>query len=105
LENLRLRRLPEINAPMVNVYYENYPEELGISIPSSIIPKNYIVKFNAVTVKKDRIDGITAPWYRIYILEKMFYVPVWVFGGYVRELTKEEIKSTVFRERYHEQYY
>ena len=45
-----------------------------------------IKHFDAVTVKKDTIDGITAPWYRVNFVDEVASMDYWIFGGYVKEI-------------------
>jgi hypothetical protein len=110
LENLKMRKFPEITADTVmlgrwmdipwDIIRMNklddtvtmYP--LGISIVSDVVYTDMLASFNAKTVKKDTIDGITAPWYRLNIVLNDFdSAYVWVFGGYLRELSPTEIEN------------
>lgn len=110
LENLKVRAEPSINAKSINVNYyfelygtrdeafwdsnqfnedyvmafENVFYDERIVIPVLLAGK--IKHFDAVTVKKDTIDGITAPWYRVNFVDEVASMDYWIFGGYVKEI-------------------
>jgi hypothetical protein len=91
LENLRMRKLPEITADTVtlNRVVDWNPVKLKFAA-SDIVYAGDIHSFDAKTIKTDTLDGITAPWYRItVILDDIFSENVWVFGGYVREVSPD----------------
>jgi len=61
----------------------------------SILLAGMIRSFDAVTVEKQTIDGITAPWYRIDFTDNeegatRYY---WVFGGYIKEVSDPKTKE------------
>ena len=61
----------------------------------SILLVGMIRSFDAVTVEKQTIDGITAPWYRIGFTDNdegatRYY---WVFGGYIKEVSDPKTKE------------
>jgi len=61
----------------------------------SILLAGMIRSFDAVTVEKQTIDGITAPWYRIGFTDNdegatRYY---WVFGGYIKEVSDPKTKE------------
>jgi hypothetical protein len=97
-ENLRMRKHPDIHAdtitltsevffPDENIYQKRY-------LTSNLVYTNSIHTFDAKTVEMDTIDGITAPWYRIWVvLNDIYIVAVWVFGGYVKELPAGEYRD------------
>jgi hypothetical protein len=61
------------------------------SVTSNIVYTDDVYSFDAKTIKTDTIDGITAPWYRIsIILDEVFSTNVWVFGGYLKEISRNE---------------
>jgi hypothetical protein len=108
LENLKMRKFPEITADTVTLgRWVDIPWDIirmnklddtvtmyppGISIVSDVVYTDMVASFNAKTVKKDTIDGITAPWYRINIVINDFdSAYVWVFGGYLRETSPNEL--------------
>jgi hypothetical protein len=92
LDNLRMRDFPSTNANVLSL--EIYDLRTHDPITTSVVNKNSTYRFDAKTVKTDTIDGITAPWYRIaVILDETYHRNVWVFGGYVRELSLDEINN------------
>jgi len=60
-----------------------------------IVLAGMIRSFDAVTVEKDTIDGITASWYRLPFTDGdegavRYY---WVFGGYIKEISDPNTKE------------
>jgi len=103
LDNLRMRESPSIDSTnlskSVQVEYEKYYYD------SVLIYKNAVFGYDAKTVFLDTIDGITAPWYRICIVNSRDSLErVWVFGGYVRELSSSEAGNKAILNDYHNQY-
>jgi hypothetical protein len=95
-DNLKIRSQPDINAENVTLSVGDSP---NITWTVNIVKAGEIYSYDQKTVKQDTIDGITAPWYKINIAISNYSVAgVWVFGGYLRELTPEEVKEW-FRER------
>jgi hypothetical protein len=107
LENLRMRKFPEITADTVTLgRWVDIPLDIirmnklddtvtmyppGRFIVSDVVYTDMVASFNAKTVKTDTIDDITAPWYRINIVINDFESAyAWVFGGYLRELSLTE---------------
>jgi hypothetical protein len=96
-ENLKMRRRPDINADAVTLtvyrsYYNNEMQLESREITGNIVKEGEIYNYTQKTVKHDTIDGITAPWYRInVIIDDIDSANVWVFGGYLREFTPEEV--------------
>ena len=90
--NLRMREAPSVNAGIVTL--TRYVLNTHESFTSHLVYRNTIKSFDAITVREDTIDGITAPWYRIIItLDEIYHEYVWVFGGYLRELERNEINN------------
>jgi hypothetical protein len=100
LENLRMRKYPETSADPVtlNQWVEVLAETGAYTsnfFISDVVYAGSVNRFDAKTVKMDTIDGITAPWYRIsIILGDVFSEHVWVFGGYLKELSPEDREKT-----------
>jgi hypothetical protein len=92
LENLRMRKYPDISAETVTLNRVVDWDPLNLKFATSnIVYARGVHSFDAKTIKTDTIDGITAPWYRIsVILNEVFSENVWVFGGYVKELPQDE---------------
>jgi hypothetical protein len=100
LENLKMREYPDINADTVTVsvtsldgycMYKN-PWERPTGTERNIVMTGEHYDYYEKTVKQDTIDGITAPWYKIYVQQNEIYSEaVWVFGGYLKEYTPEEV--------------
>jgi hypothetical protein len=103
LDNLRIRKEPSINAELVNASFIIF--STNDSFQSTVIYKNAIAHFDAVTVQKDTIDGITASWYRIDIPDDFYSNYVWVFGGYVKELSENELNDDIIMNKYRYEYY
>lgn len=109
IENLKLRLAPSLTAPTSQYNYTNhfcpYPlekirhpirayssySEYAIT-EKQLLPlllTGLVVEFDAVTVEKQTIDGITAPWYRVILRddgedgENPYF---WVFGGYIKKV-------------------
>jgi hypothetical protein len=92
LENLRIRNSPEVTADTVTVsrVVDWHPSKMR-SVTSNIVYTDDVYSFDAKTIKTDIIDGIIAPWYRIsIILDDVFSTNVWVFGGYLKEISRNE---------------
>jgi hypothetical protein len=101
-ENLRMREKPSISAETVNLSV--YLFWKSVTIKGNITHKNAIHGFDAITVRKDTIDGITAPWYRItVVLDETYARYVWVFGAYLKEIPYDDYKSNV--RQYDDNYY
>ena len=99
-ENLKMRKEPDINADTVTLtVYREYRNDYGAIVwdegnTSNIVRSGDIYEYEQKTVKQDTIDGITAPWYRIIVVINDFEAAsVWVFGGYLKEFTPEEVKE------------
>jgi hypothetical protein len=93
-EDLKLRKRPDINAENVTLKVYSGPTENDLAATFNIVKAGGIYDFDQKTVKHDTIDGITAPWYRLVIGVSDYSVAgVWVFGGYLREFTPEEVKE------------
>jgi hypothetical protein len=91
-DNLKMRKRPDINAENVTLTVYDGPSDPGYTF--NIVKAGEIYQYNQKTVKEDTIDGITAPWYRINVVINDFEAAnVWVFGGYLREFTPEEVKE------------
>jgi len=104
LDNLRMRESPHMDSRVIslNIHLVGVDE----SFSTHVVHKNSINYFDAKTVKQDTIDGITAPWYRItIILDETFQKYVWVFGGYLREIARDEIKNEAAMRNYWKKYY
>ena len=113
-ENLKIRKTPNLNAETGKFNYSTYfcPAPPSVSrnpLGKAFTPySNYIVQdngylplllaglvvsYDAVTVQKYTIDGITAPWYRIAMYDRADEGTdeyFWVFGGYIKEVTDPE---------------
>jgi hypothetical protein len=104
-DNVRMREFPDINAKTKNVpvYIQSESRDLN----GNILYKNSVNLFNAKTVKEDTIDGITAPWYHVLIpgFEEGPSHYVWVFGGYVKELSEFELSNENLMNKYAYEYY
>ena len=108
-DNLKIRKSPSLKAETGTFNYTNYicsgspvrhplGEEFAQYSEYTVKDDQYfplllaglVVGFDAVTVEKETIDGITAPWYRIVMYDKsdegcnQYF---WVFGGYIKEVT------------------
>ncbi len=110
-ENLKIRKAPNLSAETGKFNYSTYfcPAPSYVSrhpLGNSFTPySDYIVQdngylplllaglvvsYDAVTVQKDTIDDITAPWYRIAMYDRSDEGTdeyFWVFGGYIKEVT------------------
>ncbi|MCR4631087.1 MAG: hypothetical protein K5786_05605 [Treponema sp.] len=98
LENLKLREMPSLSSKLVTVFGVE-EEDAGYYYGSrSIALAGQVCTIRAKTVKKDTIDGITAPWYLIYAYgvdeEGLDVEPAFVFGGYVKEIKENERERT-----------
>lgn len=92
--NMKMRDRPSLSGNLVHLAWFD-DGELTID-DRTIVFKDDIFIIFGVTIKKDTIDGITAPWYLIYEWDygqrdvgvggEAF---VWVFGGYVEEFGKD----------------
>lgn len=98
LDNLKLRKKPSLSSELVTVggIREN---EVGYYYGKrSIALAGQTCTIFAKTVKKDTIDGITAPWYLIvaYGTDEMGLdtAEAFVFGGYVKEIKASELEKT-----------
>lgn len=98
LENLRLRKHPSTKGGTVSVYgYGGMEGDAGCLLEKrSVEFAGMIATIRAKTVKQDKIDGITAPWYLIVAYgyqtgEDPDAKLAWVFGGYAREIEDSEI--------------
>lgn len=72
------------------ITFENYETQ---NLP--ILLAGMVRQFDAVTLEKQTIDGITAPWYRISFTDNdegatRYY---WVFGGYIKEVADSNTKE------------
>lgn len=116
VDNLKIRKEPTIHAQTgtINYNYEllwkreekyqnsnSFNEQYVIANEDFYDKKNtlpfllagLIKKFDAVTVEKDTIDGITAPWYRISIEDEATSLSYWIFGGYIKEIDNPQTKD------------
>ncbi|MBQ9622902.1 MAG: hypothetical protein IJP90_05010 [Treponema sp.] len=98
LDNLKLRKAPSLSSELVSV---GGVEEEGAGFyygERSIALAGQTCTIRAKTVKKDTIDGITAPWYLIvaYGVDEMGLdtAEAFVFGGYVKEIKASELEKT-----------
>ena len=66
LENLRMRERPDINAPTVDLYV--YLTGFDKSFKGHILHRDSLNSFDAITIKEDTINGITAPWYHVSVV-------------------------------------
>ena len=99
-----MRAAPSINAELVTL--RRYIPGLGVFYSSHLTYRNAFKSFDAVTVRQDTIDGITAPWYRISVmLDEIYQEYVWVFGGYVRELEPHEFNTPQAMRRMYDTFY
>ncbi len=110
IENLKVRKAPSTNAETGNIDYhfefmcltdEKYMGTGQLNADYDIELEKYgnntyqvllagmIRSFDGVTVEKQTIDGITAPWYRIpfYDNDEGFPRYYWIFGGYIEEIS------------------
>jgi hypothetical protein len=98
-ENLKMRKSPDINADAVTLTVETeyYNDEGCLAyrdVTGNIVKEGHIYNYTQKTVKQDVINGVTAPWYRIVVaLNNYEAANVWVFGGYLREFTPEEVRE------------
>ena len=116
LENLNVRKEPSTKSETGHIDYgneifslreedyqgtemfnEDYAINLNQNVNNRISPvllAGLIKKYSAVTEEKQTIDGITAPWYRISIIDidggEWYY---WIFGGYIKEIDNPETKK------------
>ena len=116
VDNLKIRKEPTIHAQTgtINYNYEllwkreekyqnsnSFNEQYVIANEDFYDKKNtlpfllagLIKKFDAVTVEKDTIDEITAPWYRISIEDEATSLSYWIFGGYIKEIDNPQTKE------------
>jgi hypothetical protein len=100
LENLKMREYPDINADTVTLTalkqaYDEEGKPYWEWITGNTVKEGEHYTYDEKTVKQDTIDGITAPWYRISIALDLEIESrqVWVFGGYLKEYTPEEIEE------------
>ncbi len=98
LENLKLREMPTLSSKLVTV--DGFKkEDAGYYLGArSIALAGQVCTIRAKTVKKDTIDGITAPWYLIdaFGIDDMGLdsKPAFVFGGYVKEIKESDLEKT-----------
>lgn len=110
-ENMKVRASPEFDAEECIAEYQwpycyrNYGNYLPLNSEINLMLKGYYCPADAETLKKDTVDGIEAPWYRVYIGggEESIPMPYWVWGGYCVDasgLTQEEDEyySALFEE-------
>ncbi len=116
IENLIVRKEPYVKAETGSIDYEfeifrltendyrgtekfNKDYAINNNLPannriSPVLLAGMIKKYSAVTVEKQTIDGITAPWYRISFTDsdggEWYY---WVFGGYIKEIDNPATKE------------
>ena len=101
-ENLRMREGPSINFPTVNL--DVYIVGLDKEFSGYLLYKNSVNSFDAVTIKKDIIGGIEAPWYRVNVmLDEIYTQNVWVFGGYVERIPEKDSEKNIAE--YYRNYY
>jgi hypothetical protein len=97
-----MRERPSVKANPVNLTV--YILGTDRKIERTITRKNAMHSFDAITVAKETIDDITAPWYRIsVVLDEVYSKPVWVFGGYLKEISEEDYEKNA--SRYSRNYY
>lgn len=105
LENLKMRKYPDINAETVTLTVPKvFRDENGVPyldyITGDTVRTGEHYGYDQKTAKKDTIDGITAPWYKIDIyLNEFRGESVWVFGGYLKEYTPQEREEWKNRDR------
>ena len=116
-ENLKIRKQPSLKAETGKFNYtcylcydspaghplgEQFKDYSSYTVMDNqylgILLAGLVVGFDAVTVEKETIDGITAPWYRIVMFDHsdegtdQYF---WVFGGYIKEVTDIDNKTYV----------
>ncbi len=98
-ENLKIRKAPSLSAETGTFNYSSYFNPYWLTYKDYTIT-NYniflpllltglVVSYDAVTVEKQTIDGITAPWYRIRMFDNSDEGTTqyfWVFGGYIEKV-------------------
>jgi hypothetical protein len=91
-ENLKMRKRPDVSANTVTLSRIVDWDPLDPKfVTGNIVYVGDVFSFDAKTVKTDTIDGITAPWYRIWVdLNEIEAVGIWVFGGYVQEISQNK---------------
>ena len=98
LENLKLREMPTLSSNLVTVGGVDGGNAGYYYGARSIALAGQVCTIRAKTVKKDTIDGITAPWYLIYAygVDEMGLdvKPAFVFGGYVKEIKESDLEKT-----------
>ena len=90
LANDEYRGTGKYNADYEITFWDDYG-----SPTFPILLAGMIRQFDAITIEKQTIDGITAPWYRISFTDNdegatRYY---WVFGGYIKEVDNPETKE------------
>jgi WD40 repeat protein len=93
-ENVRMRKEPSLDSEVVTLgfyYGGNIPER------TCLYKYDYAIVVGKTT-RKDKIDGITAPWYLVYEDdcgdgEDVNGEYVWIFGGYVTEFGVNELDT------------
>lgn len=122
VENLNVRREPSVKAEFgvidygyellsltedefrgTEMFNKDYAINIGTyqniytyqNIDSPVLLAGMIRSFSAVTVEKQTIDEITAPWYRISFTDNdeggsRYY---WIFGGYIKEIDNYDTKE------------
>ncbi len=96
LENLKLRKYPSTDAPLVSVGGIDEYCAYSYERRSVEFAGNYCV-IRAKTVETSTIDGITAPWYLILAYGNdemgMDVEEAWIFGGYVKEFKSSQVSE------------
>lgn len=105
LENMKLRSKPSTKSNLVTVYgYGGNAGDVGnLYCNRSIEFAGTVSTIRAKSLKKDTIDGISAPWYLIVAYGRSEGDEdgarwAWIFGGYVKEVKFSEL--TEYEERY-----
>ncbi|MBR0495858.1 MAG: hypothetical protein IJJ71_06780 [Treponema sp.] len=93
-ENLKMRKTPSLKGELVHLDYYNYETKTYIE-DRTVVFKDEEYKILARTVTEETIDGITSPWYLIWV-EGAPQPPdeppseyAWIFGGYTMILDTE----------------
>lgn len=95
-ENLKAREKPSTDSNLVSVF--GFQEDNIYYYKSRhIVFAGQTCTIRAKTIEQDTIDGITAPWYLIYIYgiqeEGVDAELAWVFGGYVEVIKQNQLEE------------
>ena len=99
LNTLNTRKSPSIEAPFHYVplsdrqsVNSNYLIDQYASI--NLVFAGEIFDYEAISKHKDEINGLNEPWYRIILQHEFYYTFAWVYGGYVEEISENDIKNS-----------